>query len=228
MAVKNAKHSHRKYMKEGAQKVEDLLQDIKECDPKLVEDVNAPVGWDTEKAWQLYAQFAGDIERTAIALNVPTTQVLETAQRLDWQAKLKPILELKSSSKQGDLERGISRAMNFSQAHRLRVVVERVLKKLYDMTPEALFDSCFTERYDKEGNCVSRTLNTKVFADLATAMEKVHMLTYAALGDTATERVKRNEQRDDAEVSASQLHNIISQAMANHPLPEPGPSQPSA
>lgn len=204
--------------RENTSKVQKLVEQLNDIDPVYVEQAKQE-GWDVERAWQLYAQFTGDVERTAHALGVKPSQILDVATRFHWQEKLKPIIELKQSGKPGDLERGISRAMNFVQAHRLRIVLQRMLDKFYSMPDEELFEACFTSQRDRDGNVVGKIVNTKPFCDLAAAMEKVQNMTYAALSDTATERAKREETKSEADsVSASQLHQIISESMSKASL----------
>lgn len=193
-------------------------------DPKVCEAVSEEAGFDAEKAFQTYAQFGGDVVRTAHAMNVTSVKILRVAEQLKWHQKLEKILELRNSGKPGDVERGLSRAMNFVQAHRMRIVLERVLDRLYNMSTEELFQmACATKTTkDKDGNVTeTQALNTRPFADIAAALEKCHMMTYVALSDTIGERTKRVEEREDT-ISATQLHSIIAQAMSeaappNHP-----------
>lgn len=205
------------YIKSGITRVRELTKSLDELDPTFVAEAEA-AGFDVERAFQFYAQFSGDIERTAHALGVAPVDVLRAADRLKWNAQLEKIFELKKSGRPGDIERGISRAMNFVQAHRMRVVIERLLKKFYDMTDDELFESAFTVKVTtaKDGSeSEQRTINTKPFADLATAMEKCQQMTYIALTDTATERAARRESTgDDDGASVGQLHAIIAQAMS--------------
>jgi hypothetical protein len=214
------------YVKGGITRVRELTQSLNEIDPTFVEEAEKE-GFDVDRAFQLYAQFCGDVERTGHALGVPPVAILRAADRLKWNDRLKVILELKQSGKPGELERGISRAMNFVQAHRMRVVLERLLKKFYDMPDEELFEAAFTVKvtHAKDGTeSETRSVNTKPFADLAAALEKCQQMTYTALGDTVTERAARHEDSGSGDaVSATQLHSIIASAMAGG-----DPSSPAA
>jgi hypothetical protein len=203
------------YAKSGITKVKELEQTLNELDPTFTAEFKEE-GFDVERAFQLYAQFSGDVTRTATALNVSAVAVLRAADRLKWATKLEAIFELKKSGKAADVERSISRTMAFVQAHRFRVVIERVLTKFYEMSDEALFEACFTEKTTtkKDGSVeTTKSVNCKPFSDLGAAMEKVHQMCYSALADTVTERAARKDKPDDT-VSATQLHSVIAAAMA--------------
>ena len=170
---------------------------------------------DREQAFLLYATFAGDLERTAHACGVRAMDILKVAEEENWQERLKPILELKNSTRPGDFERAINRALNFSQAHRYRLFLERVLKQITGMTPEEVHEYIFTRRLDpKNGMPIGqKILSTRSLADLASALEKCHSLSYMALSDTAQDRAKRKEAEESGE-SASQMHTKIADAMS--------------
>lgn len=166
---------------------------------------------DRENAFLLYAAFTGDLERTAAALGVRPMDVLRVKQEEDWDEKLKPILELKKSSKPGDTERAINRALNFVQSHRMRMVIERIIRRLTGMSPEELDAYMFTTEKTKDGSVISK-LSTRALADLASALEKCHAMTYAALNDSAPERARRGADADGG-VGAADMHVRIAEAM---------------
>ena len=166
---------------------------------------------DTENAFLLYATFTGDIERTAHALNIRPAQVIEIANREGWNDKLAGIIELKRSGRPGDLERAINRALNFVQAHKFRVFVEGVIKRITDMSPTEFDSYLFEEKTTKHGT--EKHLSTRSLADLASAMEKAHAMTYLALNDTVQDRTRRKEQASD-EASGGEIHAKLAAAMA--------------
>jgi hypothetical protein len=167
---------------------------------------------DRENAFLLYATFAGDLVRTGAALGVPPTTVLKMADEEHWNDQLRPILELKKSNRPGDVERAINRALNFVQARRMLMFLERVIHKLTGFTPEELEAYLLSDHSAKDGTQF-RKLTTRALADLASALEKCQSLSYSALNDTAQERVKRNESVSDG-ASASDMHLAISKAFA--------------
>lgn len=167
---------------------------------------------DREQAFLIYATFAGDVERSAHALGLRSVDVLKIAEEDGWLDRLKPILEMKKSNAPGDFERACNRALNFAQAHRFRLFVERVIQKLVLMKDDELSDYLFASETIK-GGAVMKKLATRGLADLASAMEKAQAMSYQALSDTATDRARRDEKADGAE-SGGELHAQIAKAMS--------------
>lgn len=175
------------------------------------------VRFDRENAFQLYATFAGDIERTAHALNVRPIDILKVSDDEGWAIKLQPIFELKKSKRPGDIDRGLNRARNFVQALRMTMFLERVLKKLMDMDPDELNEYLFqvVRTKHKDGSeSEERKLSTRALADLTSAIEKAHAMSYLALNDTVQDRTKRQEHTDDPDALGA-LNVAVAQAMAS-------------
>ncbi len=175
------------------------------------------VKFDREQAFVLYATFSGDVEKTAFALGADRLEVIATANAGKWQERLEAIFKLKQIGRPGDIERGINRANNFAQASRMRLFFEKLVHRLYTMTDEELDEYCFSriETTDKAGNVtVERKLNTRPFADFASALEKVHSMTYAALGDTAGERTRRAGLEEDRHIDTKDIHAAIADAVS--------------
>lgn len=166
---------------------------------------------DRENAFLLFAAFCGDVEQTAHALNISPATILKVAEDDGWLTKLRSIIELKKSKRPGDVERALNRAMNFVQAHRMRMVCERMIKKLTNLSDEQIEDYLMTGHL-KDGTAVNK-LSTRALADLASAIEKCQALSYLALNDTAQERIKRDEHADP-HTSGGELHSQIAKAMA--------------
>lgn len=167
-----------------------------------------------ENIFMLYAAFCGDVERTAHAANLKPTDIIDLATKHGWNEKLRGIIELKNSGKPGDVERAINRALNFVQAHQYRMFLQRIVKRICGYSQDALDDLIISEKFSKEGLPVSRQLSTRALADLASALEKCHALTYLALNDSTTERRAR-EDKPDENVSGSELHAQIARAMSD-------------
>src|SRR6185503_1658411 len=123
------------------------------------------VSFDRANAFQLYAVFTGDLERTAHALNISPVALLKVADSEGWQRKLEPIIALKKSNKPGDIERGINRALNFVQCHRMRLFLERVITKLTGFSEDDLNEYIFNAHADKTGEKYAK-LTTRAIADL--------------------------------------------------------------
>jgi hypothetical protein len=198
-----------------------ILRDLKLCRGRAVKAIqetaeahgeDPDIPFDRENAFQLYAVFCGDAERTAHALNVTAADVQRVATAEGWTERLSSIIALKKSGRPGDVERALSRALNFVQAHRMRLFLNRVIQKLCAMSDGELEKYCLAVEEAADGT-ITRRITARPFADLTAALEKCQMLTYYALADTASERVKRNETTDDG-ASAGEIHAAIAEAMA--------------
>lgn len=170
-----------------------------------------------DNVFLLYASFCGDAERTAYASSLSVDEVRTMAEAEGWNARLRGILELRKSQKPGEVERAINRALNFVQAHRMRLILEATIRRITAMTPEELERATTHKTFDRDGLVVSETLSTRPLADLTAALEKCHSLTYQALSDTATDRKARPELASDEE-SSGEIHARIAAAFSK-PLP---------
>ena len=166
-----------------------------------------------EDAFLIFATFCGDCVQTGAALGVPPSEVAKIADREGWLDTLRPILDLKSSARPGDVDRAINRAVNFVQAHRFRAVLQRAVSAITDLTDEQLTEKMTLTKKDKDGEVISATISAKVWADLSSALEKAHSMTYAALGDSMGDRAKRTE-AGGSDSSAADLHTALAAAMA--------------
>jgi hypothetical protein len=169
-----------------------------------------------EQAFQIYSLFAGDAEKTAAALGIEVCHVERVATQEGWADKLAAIIRLKKSGRPGDFERAINAALNFVQAHRLRMFLERQLQKFEAMTDAELasFLCKEVETIRKDGvRTVTRTNSTRSLTDYAAALEKAHSLTYLALHDTATDRKAREETQDGRDALGA-IHQELADAMA--------------
>jgi hypothetical protein len=176
-----------------------------------------PIKVDANYVFQLYATFCGDVERTAAACGLQPIDVLQMARDDDWQLKLASIIKLKKSGRPGDVERAISRAMNFVQAHRMRLFLDRVVSKLTGFSEEELLKYMMTTtvKTAKDGTVSETTaLNARPFADLTASLEKVHHMLYMALADSTAERDRKRESGNE-EASSAEIHAAIADAMAN-------------
>jgi len=167
------------------------------------------IKFDRQAAFLLYAQFCGDAVRTAAALNIKPCDILEVAKDSEWDSQIQPILELKASGRPGDVERALNRAVNFVQAYKLKIFLERILSKLDQMKEEDVEEYIF--QTNVRDGVVSKKMDTRPLTDLVAAIEKCHALTYMALGDTATERVKRV---DNASANLEDIHVKMADAFA--------------
>lgn len=188
----------------------DVISAVKEAaSPAPTLDPVDPV--DTEQLFQLFAIYCGDVKRTALASGVAEVRIEALATSQGWVEKLKLLIDLRTSARPGDSERGINRAINFVQAHRLRNVLQSVIQKLSLLSSRELEDLLLAVEVDRNGN-TTRKIVTRAFADLASALEKCHAMSYAALNDTVGERKERSD-TPSQERSAAELHLQITKAM---------------
>ena len=170
---------------------------------------------DIQQVFFLFCSFAGDVEKTAHAVGLTPTQIAQLASEGDWSTKLAPIIRLQKSKRPGDVERGISRSINFVQAHRMRIFLDRLLTRFSQMSNEELLSYCVQDVITKHKDgteTIEKKLTTRPFADLASALEKCHMLTYYALSDTAGERKAKDDNEGGA--TEQEIHSTIATAMA--------------
>jgi hypothetical protein len=166
-----------------------------------------------DQAFGLYIIFLGDAVKTAHALGVPVATVVNVAREEGWDKRVGELAELRNSDKPGDLERAINRANNYSQAHRMFIQLERVLKLLQSWSDDELRRMLVKRVVDKQGRA-SECFDTRPLADITAAMEKAHTMSYLALNDTASDRKQRNESGDDSVIAASAMHAQIARTMA--------------
>lgn len=191
------------------------LQELAEDAAK--QPLEASIEFQRDNVFLLYASFCGDAQKTAFAADTTVDNVLQLAVEGRWDERLRAILELKKSQKPGDVERAMNRALNFVQAHRMRLILEAMIKRITALSPDQLREATTSYHVGKDGAVLSATLNTRPLADLAAALEKCHALSYAALSDTAADR-KGRPPEDQGEESAGQMHARIAAAFAKKPI----------
>jgi len=149
-----------------------------------------------------YVALVGDVEKTAAALELDPEIVQKLADAEGWNVKIQRITLMAKSGRPGDFERAQNRALCFVQGHRVRSLIDRVITRFSGMTDEEICAE--VTAYGKNG---VKHVSARFFTDLAAAAEKAHSMTYAALGDTATDRAQRDTEPD--EMNASALHAAV-------------------
>jgi hypothetical protein len=162
---------------------------------------------DVAQIFLTFMSLIGDVEKTATALDLDPKIVAALADQEGWIDKVRRLSVMSKSGKQGDHERATNRALNFVQAHRMRMTVDALLRSFDGLTPEEICEKLST--VDKNGNY---HISARFLADLAAASEKIQALSYAALGDSVKERVERAE-ADDGEMTPDQLHAAVIAAL---------------
>jgi hypothetical protein len=167
---------------------------------------------DPEEIFRFFVFSMGDLVKTAALTGRTPEEVRAMAAERNWMGRIAPLLKLYTSTRPGDLERAMNRASNFVQADRYRAFLDRMLRVICNTDPRQLEELCVSAVTDRFGSTTWK-LATRPFADLATALEKCHAMTYAALQDTATERRER-EQEGDPDTNIGQQHIDIASALS--------------
>lgn len=162
---------------------------------------------DVSQVFLVFMSLVGDVQKTAAALDLNPEIVAGLAESEGWTEKVRRISLISKGERPGDWERAQNRAMCFVQAHRLRGVLSNMVRHFEEMDPEQIVDNLSV--IGREGQ---KTLSAKVLADIATAMERVHQMTYSALGDTVKEREARQDE-DGNSLPFKDLHTALISAL---------------
>lgn len=166
---------------------------------------------DVAQVFLVFMATVGDVDKTALALDLDPLFVGWLAEQEGWKEKVRRVSVMAKGGKPGDWERAQNRCLNFIQAHRVRMLIDRLLLSLIKMD-EAAFLKNFQTVNDKCRNGTS----ARFFADVMSALEKVHTLSYYALGDSVGERMQRADQ-EGTDRSAADIHTALIAAL-NNPL----------
>lgn len=154
-----------------------------------------------------YMALVGDVDKTALAFDMTPADVAELAESEGWADKIRRVSVMSKSEKPGDWERAQNRALCFVQAYQIRQLVARWTTHLLGLEPEELITQ--TSTVDKFGDS---HISARVLTDLVTAAEGCHRMSYAALGDTVTERMDKREKHGDS-ASFADTHSAIIAAL---------------
>jgi hypothetical protein len=162
---------------------------------------------DVAQIFLTYMSLVGDVDKTATALDMDPRVVQALAEQEEWIEKVRRLCVMSKSGKPGDYERAQNRALNFVQAHRMRMTVDAMLRAFDGLSPEEICEKLAS--FDKNGNA---HISARFLSDLAAAAEKIQALSYAALGDSVKERVERAE-ANDGEMTPDQIHAAVIAAL---------------
>lgn len=148
-----------------------------------------PPNLDYSKVFLTYVSLLGNCDQTAVACDLDPTQVRILAERDNWDVKVTALLAVKERQGAEAFARELNRTANFVQALRCRNLLDQTLQFFTNQGSKdgkVSFEQLLTHRGAKG----ETNLSAKNIADLTKAIETVHRMTYAALGDTAPERTK--------------------------------------
>jgi hypothetical protein len=140
---------------------------------------------DCAKVFEAFIAFSGDETRTAIACELEVEEVHALAIAENWASRLKNWNELANGDAKA-VQIQINRAVSFIQGQRLRSVIDKLIQKLNELTPEELMVKLTAENGE---------LRTRPIADLTKAAEAANLICSRALGDTPHERPEENGKR---------------------------------
>ena len=163
---------------------------------------------DVSRCFIVFMTLCGDVQKTAAALDIDPAVVEKLATEEHWHQKISRVSMLSKSGKPGDYERGVNRALNFAQAHRVRRLLDTILERYEGMDADQILEQ-ITSRTSTGASSVS----ARFFSDLTAAIEKAQHLSYLALGDTAGERP--DVTTEEGELSANQMHIAVINALNN-------------
>lgn len=159
---------------------------------------------DQARVWMCYAGFGGDLEKTAMAAQVPLAVVRALEHDFNWIVKLK---KLKTGAGAPEAEKLANRAVSYIQARRLREIVERAINLVED--EEALLRAMLKFHLTKEGDVDRVEVNSKALLDLAKAMESAHSACYRALGDKVPAQADPVESREKGGNSLTTVRDVL-------------------
>ena len=162
---------------------------------------------DVAQVFLTFMATVGDIDRTALALELDPAFVTWLAEQEGWNEKIRRISVMSKGGKPGDWERAQNRCLNFVQAHRVRMLIDRLILHLFKMTPEEL-----STKMSSMQKCGGMNLSGRFFADIMSALDKVHVLSYYALGDSVGERLERTRE-EGADRSVADIHAALIAAL---------------
>ena len=163
---------------------------------------------DVSQVFLVFMALVGDAEKTALALDMDVEDVNDLAKKEGWSEKVRSISTMSKSGTPGDWERAQNRALNFVQCHQLRRLIDASIFNLNARMADDPFAGVVVI-----GQLGEVKLTARLFVELSQAMERVHTMTYAALGDSVKERELRAETDPDNPTNSSGLHAALIQAL---------------
>jgi hypothetical protein len=156
---------------------------------------------DVSQVFQTYITLGGDVERTAIVLNLDLITVKALATSENWEAKAAGWRKA-GDGELKDTQIQFNRAVNYVQSHRLRSIVDAITTQLALKRPEELID--LLTKTSKNGS----EFSARPLADLVKAAETCQAMTQRALGDTVAERPE-----SDGDKPGSRMAILVMNAM---------------
>ncbi len=168
--------------------------------------------YDISQLFLIYLAFNGDPDRTAIATGVEVDVIRKFAAEEHWDDKAAELCTLRGAEGNKALEVEINRKLCFTQAQRLRNLVDQVINFL---TMKCVSEDGALDSSSLIGTLMQpvkgggQVFSAKALLELVKAAEGAHMLAYRALGDTPAERVNEGDEEKNArQASMAVLHAL--------------------
>lgn len=149
---------------------------------------------DVSQIFQTYITFGGDVDKTAVALDIDPRTIRDLERAENWPAKVEEWNKLREGDPR-DVQIQINRAVNYVQAHRLRQILDRVVSHLNEKPVEELVD--LLTKTTKAGS----EFTARPLTDLTKAIESCQLMTQRALGDTVAERPEESPDKGGSRVA---------------------------
>lgn len=131
---------------------------------------------DVSRVFLAFTALQGDVQRTALAVDLSPAEVQELADDENWAGKLRQFDGIKEND--ANFQITLNRTLSFIQARQLSGLVDTVISHL-SQSREVLIDALTTTT--RNGS----SFDTKPLTDLVKSAEMLQAMTARALGDTA-------------------------------------------
>lgn len=174
-------------------------------------DAEEGVAPDNVSIFLTFVTFLGDVDKTAAALHMQPEDVKAMATVNGWIEKVDELNKLRTQEGgAAALAREINRTVNYVQTVRLRNMLDRAIRHV--TRNEKRFRD-FLRSHGKDATNIS----SRAPLDLVKAVETVQRMSYAALGDTVSERLEGDGapgggSRGKAQGSIHEVLNALSDA----------------
>lgn len=136
---------------------------------------------DVASIFEHFIVFGGDVNKTAVALDLDPQDVQQLATGEKWSEKVERWNVLRQGDSQ-DMQVQLNRAVNYVQSHRMRSILDKLVSHLSTKTAEEIVDILTTNTTH------GANFSTRALTDLVKGIEACQAMTQRALGDTAAER----------------------------------------
>lgn len=158
------------------------------CDAELLAPVPVQGAVDKNAIFVAFLSTFGDVGRTADVFGISPQYVGKLAEDNNWLKKVHDLQVLKATQGAEALAKELNRVANLVQAIKLRGLLEQIIR-IHTKSRRTIEDLTAVTTRD------ATNVTMKPVLELVKAVEAVHRMTYAALGDSPA--AQRAESRDE-------------------------------